>query len=69
MAAATHKFGPKSQLEIERGKGHFGPGYRVYFAAHGGRIILLLNGSDKATQNKDIKKATQCWEVYLKNNQ
>ena len=36
---------------------NYGPGYRVYFAHEGNRIILLLLGGDKKTQRKDIMKA------------
>lgn len=34
-----------------------GPGYRVYFARHGGAWVLLLCGGDKASQAADIKAA------------
>lgn len=46
----------------------FGPGYRVYFGEHQGRIILILNGGDKSTQRKDIKRAKEYWESYLEDN-
>lgn len=41
-----------SELRIDHG-----PGYRVYFARRGRRIILLLSGGDKRTQPRDIAKA------------
>lgn len=34
-----------------------GPGYRVYYGIERERIILLLNGGDKSSQVRDIKKA------------
>lgn len=36
-----------------------GPGYRVYYALRGARLLLLLAGGDKSTQQKDIAKAIQ----------
>lgn len=36
---------------------HFGPGYRVYCSQVGDEIILLLSGSDKDTQDRDIQRA------------
>src|SRR4051812_33498067 len=35
----------------------FGPGYRVYYAQRGTRLILLIAGGDKSTQQSDIKLA------------
>lgn len=37
----------------------FGPGYRVYYARVGDKIILLLCGGDKTTQSSDIKTARE----------
>ena len=36
---------------------HYGVGYRLYFMNKGNKIILLLCGGDKNTQEADIKKA------------
>lgn len=41
-----------SELKID-----FGPGYRVYYTQRGQRILLLLVGGDKSTQQKDIETA------------
>ena len=35
----------------------FGPGYRVYYTQRGERLLLLLVGGDKSTQQKDIAMA------------
>lgn len=35
----------------------YGPGYRVYYAQHGERVVLLLCGGDKSTQQHDIERA------------
>lgn len=45
-------------------KVHFGPGYRVYFGREGGKVVLLLCGGDKGSQEKDIKKAHEYWADY-----
>lgn len=36
---------------------HHGPGYRLYFARQGDRLILLLCGGDKGSQRRDIEQA------------
>lgn len=35
----------------------FGPGYRVYYTQRGTRLLLLLVGGDKSTQQRDIQLA------------
>ena len=48
-----------------RGVGHgifekpidYGPGYRIYYVHRGAQIVILLCGSDKRTQARDIKRA------------
>ena len=37
----------------------FGPGYRVYYSRRGDRLLLLLAGGDKSSQQKDIAKAIE----------
>jgi putative addiction module killer protein len=34
-----------------------GPGYRVYFVQRGQRLVILLAGGDKHTQDRDIRAA------------
>ncbi|MGA8046511.1 MAG: hypothetical protein WCA30_09615 [Dermatophilaceae bacterium] len=41
-----------------------GPGYRIYYLQDGPRVILLLNGGDKSTQQQDIERACQLAEEY-----
>ena len=50
-----------SELKINYAKG-----YRVYFKEKGGKIIVLLIGGDKSTQQKDIEKAKEIWEKLNK---
>ncbi len=42
----------------------FGPGYRIYFGREGNRLIILLGGGSKRTQEKDIRKAHLLWAQY-----
>ncbi|HNA18306.1 MAG TPA: type II toxin-antitoxin system RelE/ParE family toxin [Chitinophagaceae bacterium] len=50
-----------SELKINYAKG-----YRIYFKKAEGKIIVLLIGGDKSTQQQDIKKAKQIWEQLKK---
>ncbi len=45
-----------------------GPGYRVYYAAHGETFILLLAGGDKSSQAADIETALALWEDWKADN-
>ncbi|MES2192835.1 MAG: type II toxin-antitoxin system RelE/ParE family toxin [Pseudomonadota bacterium] len=37
----------------------YGPGYRVYYKQTGRKIILILCGGDKSTQENDIRRARE----------
>ena len=50
-----------SELKINYAKG-----YRVYFKETDGKIIILLIGGDKSTQQKDIEKAKEIWKKLKK---
>ena len=41
-----------SELKVDAG-----PGYRVYYSQRGTRLLLLIAGGDKPTQDKDIARA------------
>ena len=43
---------------------HFGPGYRVYFGRDGDTLIVLLGGSAKSRQQKDVENARDLWQEY-----
>ena len=45
---------------------NYAKGYRIYFKETNGKIIILLIGGDKSTQQKDIEKAFQIWNKLKK---
>lgn len=47
----------KIDNEISELRLKFGAGYRIYYTEIYNIIVLLINGGDKSTQQKDIKKA------------
>lgn len=47
-------------------KVNYAKGYRIYFKETDGKIIILLIGGDKSTQQKDIEKANEIWNKLNK---
>lgn len=43
--------------EVAEMRVHYGPGYRLYFVRRGRVLVILLNGGDKSTQARDIRRA------------
>lgn len=41
-----------------------GPGYRLYYAITGDKVVLLLLGGDKRGQDADIQKACDHWRDW-----
>ncbi len=41
-----------------------GPGYRVYYAQAGKKLLLLLIGGDKTKQQSDINQAVGYWKDW-----
>jgi putative addiction module killer protein len=42
----------------------YGPGYRIYCAAHRDEVVILLCGGDKRKQTQDIEKAHAYWQDF-----
>ncbi len=42
----------------------WGPGYRVYLAKDGDKLIILLGGGTKQRQQADIERAKAAWTEY-----
>ena len=42
----------------------WGPGYRVYFARDGDRLVILVGGGAKKRQSGDIAAAKEKWAEY-----
>jgi putative addiction module killer protein len=66
--AAHGNFGDWKSLSGVKGlcemRDQHGPGYRLFFAVVGGRIILLLAGSSKRDQDRAIAKAKEYLADY-----
>jgi len=46
----------------------YGPGYRVYYARAGEKLLLLLMGGDKRKQQADIDTALAYWNDWNRRN-
>jgi putative addiction module killer protein len=70
VATATLRLemGNTSSVKWFEGIGEYridwGPGYRIYLAQDGDRLIILFGGGTKATQPADIKKAKALRDEY-----
>ena len=51
--------GGVSELRIKEGKG-----YRIYFGQQGNKVVILLCGGGKPTQQNDIKQAKKFWSEF-----
>jgi putative addiction module killer protein len=47
----------------------FGPGYRIYLARDGDRLVILLCGGSKKRQQTDIVAAQALWKEYKQRKQ
>ena len=55
---ATRRRQTRRQWRL-RNRISYGPGYRIYYLKDGDRVILLLTGGDKSSQDADIRAAHQ----------
>ncbi|MFA0996792.1 MULTISPECIES: type II toxin-antitoxin system RelE/ParE family toxin [Pseudomonas syringae group] len=42
----------------------FGPGFRVYYAIEGQKVLFLLGGGLKDKQQNDIDQAKELWKCH-----
>lgn len=47
---------------------HLGPGYRIYFGKVKDGIVIILCGGEKRSQQRDVKKALEYWQLYKKSS-
>lgn len=68
VAKARMESGNLSGIKWFSGIGEYridwGPGYRIYLAQEGSRLIILFGGGTKKTQQKDISRAKELCREY-----
>lgn len=68
VAKTRMELGNVSSVKWFRGIGEYvidwGPGYRIYLAKDGERLIVLFGGGSKKGQQKDIDRAVVLHEEY-----
>ena len=68
VAIARLELGNLSRVKWFGGIGEcridWGPGYRVYLAKDGNKLIILLGGGTKQRQQADIERAKAMWAEY-----
>ncbi len=65
---ATGNFGDCKALRggVQELRIHFGPGYRLYLSRQRDVLVLMLSGSDKSDQDKEIDQAIKYLEDWKK---
>ena len=43
---------------------HFGKGYRIYCGEKDDKVVVLLMGGDKSSQDGDIQRSLEYWRDY-----
>jgi putative addiction module killer protein len=68
VAIARLEQGNTSNIKWLKGIGEYrinwGPGYRIYLAQEGDKLIILFGGGTKKGQQKDIKRARELFQEY-----
>lgn len=68
MLADTSNFGITKSLGNQLFELKFkklGGGIRVYYGLDGDKLVVLLSGGNKGTQQADIEKAHEFWNDYI----
>ncbi|HKN30703.1 MAG TPA: type II toxin-antitoxin system RelE/ParE family toxin [Roseiarcus sp.] len=63
-AVVRLELGDVSRVKWIGAIGEYRPGYRIYLAKDGDKLIILLGGGTKQRQQADIERATTMWVEY-----